>query len=110
MSAGISVRVMRALGLLAAMFALACLQPTFGAGQSAHWIQFQDPQTGLSSSGRAAVGWSVEVLEPRECTIVTLLGGADYEQSLPPPHNGGFPLLSIIRTVHFAPVNGTRSP
>lgn len=53
------------------------------------------------STGRAAVGWSVEILHPRECMIVTLLGGAGYKQSLPPPHNGEFPLLSIIRTVHF---------
>lgn len=182
---------MRELGLWGAMLALACLEPTFGAAQSADWIQFQDLQTGLSfqyppdlhlrrrnpqkfglpgtetivdligntklnpgtvvlrflvkrgyvsvqerqnkleelhrvwertsfiavdghkavvcvSGGRAAVGWSVELLEPRECTIVTLLGGADYRQSLPPPHNGEFPLLSIIRTVHFASVDGTR--
>lgn len=54
------------------------------------------------STSSAAVHWSVEILQPRECTIVTLLGGADYKQSLPPPHNGEFPLLSIIRTVHFA--------
>lgn len=53
------------------------------------------------SSGSGAVHWSVEILEPRECTILTLLGGADYDQTLPPPHNGEFPLLSIIRTVHF---------
>lgn len=58
------------------------------------------------SIGRAAIHWSVEILEPRECTILTLLGGADYEQSLPPPHDGEFPLLSIIRTVHFAPTSG----
>lgn len=53
------------------------------------------------SADSAAVHWSVEILDPRECTILTLLGGADYAQSLPPPHDGDFPLLSIIRTVHF---------
>lgn len=54
------------------------------------------------STGKAATHWSLEILQPRECTILTLLGGADYEQSLSPPHDGEFPLLSIIRTVHFA--------
>ncbi|MEJ2006545.1 MAG: hypothetical protein P8Z30_00055 [Acidobacteriota bacterium] len=53
------------------------------------------------STGRAAVHWSVEILRPRECTILTLLGGADAYQAQPPPHNGEFPLLSIIHTVHF---------
>lgn len=176
---------MRALRLLTVMLALACIEPIYGAAQTAHWVQFRDPQTALSfrypqglrirrrdprkfglpnvetivdligntklnpgtivlrflvrrgntspverekrrkelrrackktssmvvdghkavvcvSHGSAAVHWSVEILEPRECTILTLLGGADYEQSLPPPHNGEFPLLSIIRTVRFA--------
>lgn len=60
------------------------------------------------SAGSAAVRWSVEILGPRECTILTLLGGADYEQSLPPPHDGEFPLLSIIRSVHFAPASRPR--
>lgn len=54
------------------------------------------------SADSAAVHWSVEILDPRECTILSLLGGADYAQSLPPPHDGDFPLLSIIRTVRFA--------
>ena len=53
------------------------------------------------SAASAAVRWSVEILQPRECTIVTLLGGADAAQALPPPHDGEFPLLSIIRTVRF---------
>lgn len=53
------------------------------------------------SRGRAAMHWSVEILRPRQCTILTLLAGADYKQSLPPPHDGEFPMLSIIRTVRF---------
>jgi len=53
------------------------------------------------SCGRAACHWTVEVLEPRECTILTLLAGDDTDQALPPPHDGIFPLLSIIKTVHF---------
>lgn len=58
------------------------------------------------SHGRAAIHWSVEILEPRQCTILTLLAGADYKQSLPPPHDGEFPLLSIIHTVRFTPTAG----
>lgn len=54
------------------------------------------------SRASAAIHWSVEILEPRECTIISLLGGADAGQAAPPPHDGEFPLLSIIRTVHFS--------
>ena len=57
------------------------------------------------SAGSAAERWSVEIMRPRECTILTLLGGADADQAAPPPHDGEFPLLSIIRTVHFAPAS-----
>ena len=53
------------------------------------------------SAGSAATHWSVEILDPRKCTIVTLLGGADADQAAPPPHDGKFPLLSIMRTVRF---------
>jgi hypothetical protein len=54
-------------------------------------------------SGRAATHWKVEVLYPRECTILTLLAGADSDEASPPPHDGTFPLLSIIKTLHFEP-------
>jgi len=54
-------------------------------------------------SGRAAIHWEVEVLYPRECTILTLLAGADSDAASPPPHDGAFPLLSIIKTLHFDP-------
>jgi len=50
--------------------------------------------------GRAACHWSVEVLQPRECTILTLLNDP-VEDEVPPPHDGIFPLLSIIQTLHF---------
>ena len=53
------------------------------------------------SCGRAACHWAVEVLQPRECTILTLLGGADADEAEAPPHDGTFPLRSIIETVHF---------
>ena len=48
-----------------------------------------------------ACHWGVNVLQPRDCLILSLLAGADFEEALPPPHDGLFPLLSIIRTVHF---------
>jgi hypothetical protein len=51
--------------------------------------------------GRAACRWAVNILQPRECTILSLLAGADSEEALPPPHDGLFPLLTIIQSVHF---------
>jgi hypothetical protein len=54
-------------------------------------------------SGRAATHWKVEVLYPRECTILTLLAGADSDEASPPLRDGVFPLLSIIKTLHFGP-------
>ena len=53
------------------------------------------------SCGRGACHWYVNLLQPRECTILSLLTGTDSDEALPPPHDGLFPLLSIIRTVHF---------
>ncbi len=50
-----------------------------------------------------ACHWSVHVLQPRDCLILTLLTGADFEEALPPPHDALFPLLSIVRTVLFHP-------
>ena len=47
--------------------------------------------------GRAACDWNVLTLQPHECDIFPM-SGAD---PLPPPHDGEFPLLSIINTVHF---------
>lgn len=56
------------------------------------------------SSGRAAgLRWNVAVLYPRECTILSLLSGADSYEASPPPRDGAFPLLSIIKTLHFEP-------
>jgi len=51
--------------------------------------------------GRAACHWGVNILQPRECTILSLLAGADSNEALPPPHDGLFPLLTIIQSVHF---------
>ena len=64
-----------------------------------------DGHEALVSVGCGARGpachWGVNILQPRECLILSLLTGADFEEALPPPHDGLFPLLSIIRTVHF---------
>jgi hypothetical protein len=51
--------------------------------------------------GRAACQWSVLTLQPRECDIFPMEPGEGSNDSLPPPHDGEFPLLSIINTVHF---------
>jgi len=51
--------------------------------------------------GRAACRWSVLTLQPRECGIVVMEPGEDPHDSLLPVHDGEFPLLSIIETVHF---------
>ena len=51
--------------------------------------------------GRAALHWRIVILQPRPCLISTGLMGSDYVESVPPPHDGMFPLLSIIRTVHI---------
>lgn len=51
--------------------------------------------------GRAACHWSIRILQPHECTILSLLAGADSDEAVPPPHDGIFPLLSIIQSVHF---------
>ncbi len=51
--------------------------------------------------GRAAWHWAINILQPRPCRISTGMGGSDYAESVPPPHDGKFPLLSIIRTVHI---------
>jgi hypothetical protein len=51
--------------------------------------------------GRAALHWQIIIMQPRSCLISTGLMGNDYVESVPPPHDGMFPLLSIIRTVHI---------
>jgi len=48
-------------------------------------------------------------LQPRDWIILSLLTGADAEEALPPLHNGVFPLLSIVESVHFD-VGTTRNP
>jgi hypothetical protein len=50
--------------------------------------------------GRAACGWAVNILQPRDCGIFTMIT-EPIEDTLSPPHDGTFPLLSIIETVHL---------
>lgn len=51
--------------------------------------------------GRAACHWNVDILQPRECTILSLLGGEDVDETNPSPRDGTFPILTIIKTVEF---------
>ncbi|HUY18486.1 MAG TPA: hypothetical protein VMV15_04600 [Candidatus Binataceae bacterium] len=51
--------------------------------------------------GRAACHWRVSFLQPGRCDVFSLLGGADANDAGRPPRDGTFPLLSIIKTVHF---------
>jgi hypothetical protein len=47
-----------------------------------------------------ACHWSVNVLQPRDCAIFTMMT-EPIEDTFAPPHDGTFPLLSIIETVHL---------
>ncbi len=51
--------------------------------------------------GRGACQWRVLTLQPLECIIFPMEPGEGSDDSLPPPHDGEFPLLSIINTIHF---------
>jgi hypothetical protein len=53
--------------------------------------------------GRAACDFSVLTLQPHECKFLPMVTGEGFRDNLPPPHDGEFPLLSIINTVHFEP-------
>jgi hypothetical protein len=46
--------------------------------------------------------WGVVTLPPRECSIFPMEPGEFFNDRLPPLHDGHFPLLSIINTVHFS--------
>jgi hypothetical protein len=56
---------------------------------------------GVDGKGAGAFcSWGVNILQPVGCNIFPL-GSSD--DSSPPAHDGHFPLLSIIQTVHFEP-------
>lgn len=49
--------------------------------------------------GRAALHWGISILQPAKWDILSGLMGADYEEGMPQPHDGMFPILSILKTV-----------
>lgn len=51
--------------------------------------------------GRAACHYAVLILQPYECQVLPMVPQEGSADNLPPPHDGEFPLLSIINTVHF---------
>jgi hypothetical protein len=58
--------------------------------------------------GRAACSWSVHLAQPLHCWILSLTREANLGRNPPAPHDGRFPILSILRTVHFD--SGLRRP
>ena len=52
-----------------------------------------------NTHGSAAHHWDVYTLAPYVLDISTALGGADSDDGNPPPHDGRFPLLLILRSV-----------
>ena len=50
--------------------------------------------------------WSIALLQPRACDVFPMDPPDDDRR--PPPHDGQYPLLSIIETVHFEPVQRKR--
>jgi hypothetical protein len=59
---------------------------------------------GRNPNGRGAVcTWRIATYQPRECDIFPLGNGRESDHDFPPAHDGQFPLLSIIQTVHFEP-------
>lgn len=57
------------------------------------------------SCGRAACSYTIYTLQPYSCRILPMVAGDGFGDNYPPPHDGMFPVLSIIRTVHFKPVS-----
>jgi hypothetical protein len=64
-------------------------------------MQVDDHEAIISCScGSAACAYSVLTLQPYECEILPMVSKEGFDDYLP-PHDGGYPLLSIIKTVHF---------
>lgn len=54
--------------------------------------------------GRGACHWSIELFQPRRCSIFSLWHGADDDEpdvQKVHPHDGRLPLQTIVKTVHF---------
>jgi hypothetical protein len=94
------------------------------AAKEAHWLRKQAASEGRESylasmqidghdailaavrgGGAGSCLWGVTILQPRRCSIFPM-GGSD--DSSAPLHDGHFPSLSIIETVHFEPVRSKR--
>jgi hypothetical protein len=72
--------------------------PNFSAYPSISSMQFDGHEALMTVfCGHAACHWTIEVLQPRECSILSTA----YEQSAPPPRDELFPILSILHTVHL---------
>ncbi len=57
--------------------------------------------------GRAACSWTIHMVKPTHLAILSLAREANLGRTPPAPHDGRFPILSIIRTLHFIPGGGT---
>lgn len=57
--------------------------------------------------GRAACSWTIHMIKPTHLTILSLTREANLGRTPIAPHDGRFPILSIIRTLHFIPSGGT---
>jgi TonB family protein len=57
--------------------------------------------------GRAACSWTIHMIKPTQLAILSLTREANLGRTPPAPHDGRFPILSIIRTLHFIPGGGT---
>jgi hypothetical protein len=76
-------------------------RPDWDSRESVTTVQLDGHEALVSiGCGRAACHWAVSILQPRECAILTLVN-EPIEDSFSPPHDGTFPLLSIIKTVHL---------
>lgn len=93
------------------------------AAEEAHWLRKQAAGEGESDlasmqvdgheailaavrgGGAGSCLWGVTILQPRRCNIFPMEGPDD---SSAPLHDGHFPSLSIIETVHFEPVRSKR--
>lgn len=54
------------------------------------------------SCGRAACSWTVVLAEPLRCNILTFADAETFgKRTAMRPHDGHFPILSILRTLHF---------
>jgi hypothetical protein len=76
-------------------------RPDWDSRESLTTIQLDGHEALVSvGCGRAACHWAVNILQPRDCAIFTMISDP-IEDTYLPPHDGTFPLLSIIKTVRL---------